>query len=90
MNTTAITHHIITNPTAEKINQLNIAGPYFIYAIYNTQVNDDLGITQFTAGNQTFYYFTNRIRKTLVYDSVMIPTNFENINTIFITEIMKL
>ena len=42
-----ITHHVITNPSAEKINELNIQGPYFIYSVYNTTVNDDLGITTF-------------------------------------------
>ena len=83
-------HHVITNPNIDKITELNIIGPYFINSIYNTQVNDDNGITQFTFDNQNYYYFTNRIRKTLIYDPSMLPTNFDNINTLFITEIMKL
>ena len=83
-------HHIITKPSIDKITELNIIGPYFINSVYNTQVNDDNGITQFTFENQNYYYFTNRIRKTLIYDPSMLPTNFDNINTLFITEIMKL
>ena len=85
-----ITHHVITNPSTEKINELNIQGPYFIYSVYNTTVNDDLGITTFQSDNQSFYYFTNKIRKSLVYTPEMLPTNYENINTVFITEIMRL
>ena len=83
-------HHIITKPSIEKITKLNIIGPYFINSVYNTQVNDDNGITQFTFENQNYYYFTNRIRKALIYDPSMLPTNFDNINTLFITEIMRL
>ena len=85
-----ITHHVITNPSAEKINELNIQGLYFIYSVYNTTVNDDLGITTFQSDNQSFYYFTNKIRKSLVYTPEMLPTNYDNINTVFITEIMRL
>ena len=86
----SIVHHVITNPSAEKIKELNIEGPYFLHCVYNTSVNDDTGITTFQADSQTFYYFTNKIRKTLVYTTEMLPTNYENINTIFITEILKL
>ena len=86
----SIVHHVLTNPTTEKINDLNIQGPYFIYSVYNSPVNDDLGITTFNSGSQTYYYFTNRIRKTVIYMPEQIPTNFDNINTIFITEIMRM
>lgn len=85
-----IAHHVITNPSAEKINELNIQGPYFIYSVYNNTINDELGISTFKVDNQSFYYFTNKINKNLVYTPDMLPTNYENINTIFVTEILKL
>ena len=47
-------HHVITNPNTDKITELNIIGPYFINSVYNTQVNDDNGITQFTFDNQNY------------------------------------
>lgn len=86
------THYIIKNPTTEKlIDLINNEGinniPLFIYTVHTTETTPSNDLYEFVYNDQSFYFFGNNIRKTLVYNIDMLP-NLVNTHTLFITNLL--
>lgn len=86
------THFILKNPTTEKLTELiereGINNhPLFLYTIHTTEVTPSNDLYEFINNEQSFYFFGNNVRKTLVYNLDMLPSLI-NTHTIFITDLL--
>ena len=88
-------HYIIKKPTREKlidlINREMINNqPLFIYTIHNDNSNiPSSELFEFVNNGESYYFFANNIKKTLIYNIDMIPTiPLENSSAIFITNLL--
>ena len=85
-------HHILKNLTQEKLIDLieseNINNlPLFIYTITNSEISPSSDLYEFKHGDNNYYFFGNNVRKTLSYNTNMLP-NLNDCHTLFISNLM--
>lgn len=85
-------HFMLKNPTQESlvelINDKQINNhPLFIYTIHTTEVSPSSELYEIVYKDQSYYFFANNIRKSLVYNIDMIPSLI-NTHTLFITDLL--
>jgi len=88
-----IIHRIVSNPDNDKMLealQLENNAPLILYCVYNTIVNDSTGTIEFKYNNSSIYFYENHVKKMMCYNEAMLPTNYENIKNIFITNLLKI
>ena len=85
-------HHILKNPTTEKLIDLieseNINNlPLFIYTVTNSQVNPSTELYEFKHKDNNYYFFAQSVRKTLSYNTDMLP-DLTDCHTVFISNLL--